>query len=78
MAWISMPQPIFMEHFVIWLSVSTQQKLYYEADLTKFLHFIECEELLLCSREPTTDLQPQPDESIPHPHFVFYEDSFHA
>jgi len=44
----------------------------------KFLPFIECEGLLLCMQEPTTDLQPQPDESIPHPHFVFYEDSFHA
>lgn len=78
MAWISMLQPICMEHFVIWLSVSTQQKLYREAELTKFLHFIECEGLLLCLQEPTTDFQPQPDQSIPHPHFVFYKDSFHA
>lgn len=44
----------------------------------KFLHFIERDGLLLCLQQPTTALQPQLDESIPYPHFVFYEDSFHA
>jgi len=71
MAWISMLQPVFMEHFVIWLSVSTQQKLYLEADLTKFLHFIECEGLLLCLREPTTDLQPS-QINLSHINFLWF------